>query len=388
MTIESNGGANVSDSINKFKAVIARLDDQFQSYLIFIIIAVVVIFYLFYLIRVSKLRQNECTYMNQVYPSIDGYIAPITSSNVDFSGNLFDYYIKSAYNCCSGGSYKNDYVDICNLKAVIKQGVRCLDFEIYSINNQPVVATSTGNSFNVKETYNSVPFGGSSDSVMETINSYAFANGTAPNPTDPLIIHLRIQSANQEMYTNLATIFSNYDDKMLGYEYSYENTGRNLGEDPLLSFQNKIILIVDKTNTEFLHNPAFLEYVNMTSNSAFMRTYTNSDIVNSPDVDELTDYNRAHMSIVFPDTQINPPNPNTILARVYGCQMIAMRYQYVDNYLLANAAFFDRAGYAFVLKPAALRNNPIIIPDPIPQDPANSYAPRTVNTPYQKFQNL
>jgi hypothetical protein len=187
------------------------------------------------------------------------------------------------------------------------------------------------------------------------------------------------------MYTNLAKIFSNYDDKMLGPEYSYENTGRNLGNDPLLSFQNKIILIVDKSNNAFLQNPDFLEYVNMTSNSAFMRTYTNSEIVNNPDIDELTNFNRTGMSIVFPDNQINPENPSTYLARIYGCQMIAMRYQYVDNYLLANAAFFDRCGYAFCLKPSVLRNNPIILPDPIPQNPEYSYAERTIQTQYQQM---
>jgi hypothetical protein len=374
----------IHNPVEKIKTLLANLDDEFQSYLMFIIIAIVVIFYLIYLLRVSKLNQKECDFMNNIYPDIDGYIVPISKSNPDFSGNLFDYYIKTAYNSCSGGSYKNDYVDICNLKAVIKQGVRCLDFEIYSIDNQPVVATSIDDNYHVKETYNSVPFGGS-NSVMETIKSYAFANGTSPNPTDPLIIHLRIKSTNQEMYTNLATIFSNYDDLMLGYNYSYENTGHNLGENPLLSFKNKIILIVDKTNTAFLQNAAFLEYVNLTSNSAFMREYYFSDIYNNPDVVELTEYNRSRMTIVFPDKTTNPDNPAGMLCRNYGCQMVACRYQFVDNYLMENAAFFDRHGSAFVLKPEPLRYKPLNIPDPIPQDPELSYETRTIQTRYYDF---
>ena len=52
---------------------------------------------------------------------------------------LYDYYIKTAYNACAGGSYKNDFVNICNLKAILKQGVRCLDFEIYSVDDKPPV---------------------------------------------------------------------------------------------------------------------------------------------------------------------------------------------------------------------------------------------------------
>ena len=51
----------------------------------------------------------------------------------NFQYTLKDYYIKSAYNACSGGDYKNDYVDLCVMKDLLKQGVRGLDFEIFSI---------------------------------------------------------------------------------------------------------------------------------------------------------------------------------------------------------------------------------------------------------------
>jgi len=81
--------------------------------------------------------------MTNLYGTMDGYIRPINTGDPDCSGNLYDYYIKTAYNACSGGNYKNDFVNVCNLINVLKQGVRCLDFEIYSIGNQPVVATST-----------------------------------------------------------------------------------------------------------------------------------------------------------------------------------------------------------------------------------------------------
>ena len=40
--------------------------------------------------------------------------------------------------------------------------------------------------------------------IEDTINNYAFAGGTCPNPTDPLIIHLRIKSNNQDVYKKLA----------------------------------------------------------------------------------------------------------------------------------------------------------------------------------------
>lgn len=366
-----------TDYLTKLKS----LDEDFQSYMILAIIFIVLITFIIYMIYLSRLENSECNFMNNLYSSVDGNIRPITENDPDCKFKLYDYYIKTAYNACSGGSYKNDFVNICNLKAVLKQGVRCLDFEIYSVKDRPVVSTSTTDNYYVKETFNSVNFG----SVMETIKNYAFAGGTCPNPTDPLLIHLRIKSNNQDMYTKLANILKSYDDIMLGKEYSFENSGENLGSLPLLNFKNKVILIVDRINNAFLENSDFLEYVNLTSNSVFMRASDYYNIKNNPDVVELTNYNKTAMTIVLPNNGINPENPSGPLCRAYGCQMVATRYQFVDNLLMENALFFDRAGYAFSLKPEELRYVPVTIPDPTPQNPAYSYATRNSSTDYYSF---
>jgi len=371
----------MSSQSSDYLSAIKSMDESYKSYIIMAFVLLILIFVIGYMIYLSRLEKSECDYMNKLYPSVDGNIRSVSSNDPDCSGNLYDYYIKTAYNACSGGSYKNDFTDICNLKAVIKQGVRCLDFEIYSVDNQPIVATSTVEDYYIKETFNSVSFG----DVMSTIKSYAFSGGTCPNPTDPLIIHLRIKSNNQPMYSNLANILKSYDSIMLGKDYSFENSGKNLGTVPLLTFQNKVILIVDKINNAFLENQDFLEYVNLTSNSIFMRGSDYYNVKNNPDLSELTQYNKLGMTIVLPDSGVNPSNPSGYLCRGSGCQMVAMRYQMVDNFLEENALFFDRAGYAFSLKPADLRNQVITIPNPTPQDPENSYATRNVATDYYSF---
>ena len=360
-----------------------QMDEQFVAYMIIAFILILLIFMIGYIIYLTKLKNRECDYMNSLYPSVDGKIRAISSNDPDCSGNLYDYYIKTAYNSCSGGSYKIDFVDTCNLKAVIKQGVRCLDFEIYSVDNQPVVATSTQDDFYIKETFNSVNFA----DVMKTIKDYAFSGGTCPNPTDPILIHLRIKSSNQAIYTKMADIFKTYDTEMLGKEYSFESSGTNIGSKPLLDFQSKIILIVSRNENgnAFLENQEFLEYVNLTSNSMFMRAYEYYNIKNNPDINELTEYNKRNITIVFPDKGINPSNPSGMLCRAYGCQMVAVRYQYVDNYLMENALFFDRASYAFSLKPADLRYVPVTIPDPTPQNPEYDYSTRDVSSDYYSF---
>lgn len=366
------------DKAEEIVDIISNLNDDFKSYIIIAFTFLVLICFISYMMYLKNLNHTEPKHMNNLYSTLDGHITSITQ---DFSYNLCDYYIKTAYNACSGGSYKNDWVNLDNVKAIIKQGVRCLDFEIYSIDNEPVVATSTQKNYYIKETYNSVPF----SEVMSTIYNYAFSSGTCPNYLDPLIIHLRIKSSNQEMYTNLANIFALYDDIMLGSKYSYENHNKNLGTLPLYSFRNKIILIVDNMNNSYLDNEDFLEYVNLTSNSVFMRSYNYTNIKNNPDVKELTNYNSNSMTIVLPDNDNNPSNPSVLLCRAYGCQMVAMRYQFVDKFLEMNAVLFDDCGYAFDLKPEQLRQKIVTIPNPIPQNPKLSYETRTLSTDYYSF---
>jgi len=380
-SISNSGLTNFTENIGK---ITKNITDQFAFYIITVMIIIILIFYIIYLIYVNNLSKTECNNMNNLYSSVNGNIKSINSNNPDCSGNLCQYYIKTAYNACSGGNYTNDVVDICNLKAVLKTGARCLDFEIYSINNQPVVATSIEDSYYVKQTYNSVDF----SEVMSVIQSYAFASGTAPNYTDPLIIHLRIKSNNQNMYTNLASIFKSYDSLMLGKEYSFENQNTNFGNVPLLKLTNKIVLIVDGSNKSYLDNNDLLEYINITSNSAFMYIYDTNTITNDIVPKELIDHNISNMSLVVPSNSKNPQNPSGLQCYTYGCQFVAMRYQlYGDNNLAENNTFFNEKGYAFVVKPPNLRNPLIsnIVPAATPQNPAYSYETRNVTTDYYSF---
>jgi hypothetical protein len=369
--MESNNLSNIKDSMKQ----------NFITYLVVSMILIFVILTILYIIYLTKLQDKECSYMNDMYGSLDGNIKSISMTDEDCSGNFNEYYIKTAYNACSGGSYKNDFVNICNLKAVLKQGVRGLDFEIYSIDNQPVVATSTTDNYYIKETYNYVNF----SEVMSTIKNYAFSQSTAPNPLDPIVIHLRFMTNNQSMYTNLANIFKSYDDILLGKEYSFENSGHNIGDEKLRDFMSKIILIVDRSNTSFVENKELLEFVNLTSGSMFMRGYHYFDVKNNPDLEELREYNKRNLTIVFPDHGTDPPNASGLLCRDAGCQMVAMRYQYVDNFLVENALFFDRCSYAFCLKPERLRYKLVTVPDAIPQDPALSYETRDVSSDFYNF---
>ena len=332
-----------------FISLYQKLNTTIVLTAITLIIVILAIIYYFYM---STLQSRECKKMENNFGDINGKIKSIDVASRKFTNPLRDYYIKTAYNCCSGGDYKNDFVDTCILKSVLKQGVRCLDFEIFSINDKPVVATSVSNNYHIKETYNSIDF----DDVMNIIQNYAFAASTAPNPNDPLFIHLRMKSSNIKMYDNFAAILKKYDSILLGPEHSYENRGRNLGNVPLEKLASKVIIIVDGSNKIFMESQAFYEYVNLTSNSVFMREmrYNTVNFLED-DISELVGFNRTGMTIVLPDKGNNPSNPNSKIVRGTGCQFLAMRYQLNDDNLKENDKFFDQNGYAFVLKPEKLK---------------------------------
>ncbi len=359
---------------------ISYLKEKNAVFLLVIVTLVIILIAILYYFYYSRLRAKECSNMEYIYGDLNGKIKSIDNSD-QFNYTFKDYYIKTAYNCCSGGNYKNDYVDTCILKSILKQGVRGLDFEIFSINDKPVVATSTSDSYFVKETFNYINF----SDVMNVIRDYAFSMSTSPNPLDPVIVHLRIKSSNLSMYKNFAKLLEKYDSILLSKDYDSEYYGKNFGNVKLRNLLGKVILIVDRSNTTFLECPEFYKFINMTSNSVFMRALHYYDIKYSPDMNELIEYNKQNMTIGMPDKGSNPENPSSIVMRETGCQLLAMRYQTVDTNVEENDVFFNEKGYAFVLKPENLRYIPVTIPLPPKQNPELSFAKRTVQSDFYKF---
>jgi hypothetical protein len=220
---------------------------------------------------------------------------------------------------------------------------------------------------------------------MNIIRDYAFATSTAPNSLDPIIIHLRIKSTNQTMYKNFAKLLQSYDSILLSKDYDSEYYGQNFGNVEIQKLMGKVVIIVDRSNSSFLECPEFYKFINMTSNSVFMRALHYYDIKYSPDMNELIEFNKQNMTIGMPDKGSNPENPSSVVMRETGCQLLGMRYQTIDTNIEENDIFFDENGYAFVLKPEKLRYIPITIPLPPPQNPELSYATRTVQSDFYKF---
>lgn len=367
-----NAGFGKSDGTMKTMQDLTNADSITQVMTIIIILLFFIIF--FWVFHKIKLNDKNCRTIEEVYDSFPT-ISSMDTNNPIFQHKLRDYYIKTAYNCCAGGKMKNDFVNICALRSCIKQGARCLDFEIYSVDNEPVVATSSTNDFHVKESYNHVEL----VKALETIAKYAFSGRSCPNPDDPLILHFRIMTNSKKIHDKIATqLYDTLQNRLLGKKFSYENSGLNIGSYPISKLMDKVILMVDKSNPLFT-TTLLNEYVNVTSNSAFVRLLRYREVAYNHDKEELLYYNKQNMTISLPNISGNNKNYSSALAMTYGCQMIGMSFQNFDNNLKYYTKYFDDAGSAFVLRPDRYRYIPVFIPKPKCQDPEVTFANKTLS---------
>jgi hypothetical protein len=367
--------------LNNFMARGADLatGNKLSSIMSKIVMILLIVLTLFWFINKLTLKNRNCSSINGIYKDTKNTLHSILESNVD-TYSLRDYYIKTAYNCCATGQFKNDYVDACALKNAISQGARCLDFEIYTVNDEPVVATSSVLDRTIKETYNSMNF----SDVLTIIINNAFSSGGCANSKDPLLLHFRMKTDIEATYNKMAKIIKEKIepsgrllDKKYSYEFAGEHGSQNLGKEQICNFLEKVIIIVNKSDSNVvLENTELDEFTNLCSGEVFMRALNNHDVQYASNIEDLKVYNKTSMTICMPDLSSSNSNINSSIAMSLGCQMVGMNFPNFDSNLEHYSYIFDKEGHAFVLKPARLRPTIVTIqPTELPPD-ANSYKPR------------
>ena len=350
------------------------------TYIIYFLTLLIIVMFIVYVRMKSVQKSKDEDSMSNTYSS-SAPLRSISKQEADCKYLLRDYYIKSAYNCCAVKNFQNSYVSTKALKTCLSQGYRCLDFEIYSVDDEPVISVSSKSDYNMKGSYNNIDLG----EALNIINSSAFSSG-APNSNDPVLLHFRIKTDNNGIYDKISdSIRTNIDNyRILGPKFSYETNGRNLGRIPLLLLTGKVIILVDKTNPNY-ESTKLDEYVNMASNSVFMRALRDYNVTFNPDFQELTEFNRKNMTLTMPDLSPDSNNVNAAVHMSYGCQLVCMCVQNKDDNLNFYDNFFNEKGKAFVLKPEKLRFIQKLMQAPATQDPKLSYATREVKADYYSF---
>ena len=392
MSAVSDTISSVTNSAKDLKLQLASYVSQTNSTTLIHIIGTTLIIFIagciaYYVYYKITLLPKSCKRLNVKKPAALNS-SWITSASADPTSKylLRDYYVKTAYNCCSTGNFSNDYVNVCALNHAIKMGCRCLDFEIYGYKGQPIVSTSLSDDKCIKETYNSVSF----DDAMSAVATSAFSpsSNVCPNPGDPLLLLFRIKTNDVNVLNSMAdSIKSNLNNYLLP-AYNHEFGGKNICAEPIGNFAGKVVIIVE--SIPLLYQPGaerMYEITNLTSN-AFLRILKVFDVLNGPNITELTTFNKQYMTIVLPDYSMSAENYDPMPPSLAGCQCMALSFQLLRDGNLAVYNEWFEAGpmkSAFLLKPADLMFTPQTIPVPTPQNPELSFASRPLQSNMYSF---
>jgi hypothetical protein len=250
--------------------------------------------------------------------------------------------IKTAYNCCCTGDFRNDYVDYCALLNCAKMGFRALDFQIFSLGGKPVVSESTASNNNYKEMFNSLPF----TDVLTNIKRYFIQDVTnCPNVSDPLFLIFRFKTNNTDIFDLVANA--------LNVAFGSASSLGNQIYVPQLSLDNakisdlmrKIIIIVDTTGLTKFENSKLYPITALKLGTVNNQIYRESDVVsNMLNNATFTDLFENYVNIIYPDVASSSENYDFVTTGINsGIQFIAVNAQTPDIYLdTYNTKYFNK----------------------------------------------
>jgi hypothetical protein len=203
-----------------------------------IIILIVGILICIIIVLLVFMTSNKCS-KEEIKTSIVG----MTDENKQ-NTLLCNFFIKSSYNSCATGNFMNGWVNLCALNRVIKYGCRVLDFEIYTVNDKCVVATSNSIKLTEKGSYNSIPIGDVLENIRNTAISRSINTEKCPNPSDPLFLHFRMKTNKEGIYNELArSITTHLGDVLISATYNINNYQDFCSTMKFSDLKNKVIIL-------------------------------------------------------------------------------------------------------------------------------------------------
>lgn len=295
-------------------------------------IFLVLLFFILYVYISLKKRKYHCNVLAKT--ELQTSIKPLSKFQADVSLN--QVYVKTAYNCCCSGEFKNDYVDTCALVNCAKQGVRALDFTVFSLRDEPVVSASSYNSPLYKEQYNSLSF---AEVIQQVKRSFLLDTMNCPNTTDPLFLILRIQSRQKKVYDKMADILqASFGSGNIAGNLLFTDI-QQINRATIKQFIGKVLVMVDTTGLSGYESSTLskLSVVNFGT--------LENRIIRVKDVYDENRRSRNPLTILYPNLQTSSDNYDFTLGLPLGIQFIGMNFQTKDRYLDAYNAFFEEAAF-------------------------------------------
>ena len=228
-----------------------------------ILSAIVVVLTVYTIIKVhSKINKKDLKCKKNMFTKDGITLNDIKSVNLDKP--LKDFYVMTAYNCCS---VKEDWVDLCALSHCIKLGCRCLDFELYDYNSMIIVGTTSKSNGYTRDSYNYIEL----SKVLQEILDIGFSAKYTKIKNDPLILNFRIKSSSVAVYNKIAEIIQKSREKKpdrylpftLSHNIVNDQVVDSVFDKPISDCNNKIIITVSDCNNYTFENSYLGEVVNM-----------------------------------------------------------------------------------------------------------------------------
>lgn len=287
----------------------------------------VILFFILYFVYLAIRQQKYNCDLIKGYPIL--HMIPLPQEVLETP--LKKTFIKTAYNCCCNGDFKNGYVDKCALMNCAKQGVRALDFTIYSLHGEPVIGTSTLLSKKYKESYNSIPFTKAMTLVKQM---FIYDTANCPNITDPLFLIFRIQSSNLKIYNKMGDMIQSifgYGNASGSKLFRPSNT-LSMEQEPISAFKGKVTIMVDTTGLNGYENSTLASISALNFGTLTNQIYRESEAFDM--ISSGITPNENHVNVVYPD--FNPKSNNYDFYTVgmkQKFQFIGMNFQMNDVYL-------------------------------------------------------
>jgi hypothetical protein len=319
-----------------------------NNYIILYFVGIVILALLVYISNKLNLTKKNCS---KLLTTPNSNIIPITKSGISLNTPLNQYFVKTAYNSCCTGQFKNDYVDACALKNCASQGVRALDFQIYSLNNSPIVSASTIESTEYKEIYNYIDF----YNAINIVRKYFIDDQSNVNAKDPLFLIFRLYTTNAPVYDMMAQAINEvygYGSKMKNMVYILPNK-QTLDNTLLSSLVEKVIIIVDPSHGDknaFAYS-SLMDYTSLVTGSSLNNNiYRESSLISSISVSKSTNMPidvSNNLSILYPDLlNANSNNYDFITTGLFNyVTFIGMNFQHNDTYLIEYNKFFKSCAF-------------------------------------------
>jgi hypothetical protein len=327
--------------------------DSIENYSIIAIMLIIVII-VAYIFNKMRMQDANCKKIKNYTQNIPKMISQLALDKVSmpnqsmFDTSLNNVFVKTAYNCCCTGQFKNDYVGICALENCYNQGVRALHFEIYLLNNKPVISSSSISQPKYKEIYNELDF----YTTIKTVNKLFTTNNN-----DPLFLILEINSDNyttySSVYNTLYEIFglNSVDGNRI---MLFDSTNQNFGDIKLTELLNKIVIMVSyKGGNEEHFNKSGLSGITtvnlslsdknkMVSYNTFLNSVSTLNESNSLLFSDTLNQYKQGINIIIPDKTSYSHNYDFISSGIRtGFTFIALNFQYDDDQIKYYNAIFN-----------------------------------------------